>query len=254
MSVLVLTASIVGGYLIGAVSFARIIAKAVIPEEDLSDLDIEIEGSERRFRFRAISATVIRKKAGPKYGCLTSILDMVKALVPTLALRLVFPEEPYYLFSAAAAVVGHDFPVYYGFRGGRGLSPIYGGLLAIDWIAIPVTTAVGSIIGVFVFRYILMAYFGVTLLMIPWLWYRFGDWPHLVYALTVNVCFWVASIPELREYREHLRSGDFTGDHYFIHPSADMTGPLAKWLKKKREERNARKKRRNEEYRQGGTT
>jgi hypothetical protein len=63
-----------------------------------------------------------------------------------------------------------------------------------------------------------------------------------MYAIVINVCFWTASIPEIKEYIAHLKSGDFSQDHYFIHPDKDLTGLLLRWLKKKRDERDARKK------------
>jgi glycerol-3-phosphate acyltransferase PlsY len=208
--------SIVGGYLLGSISFARVVGRLVIPAEDLARMDLPIEGSERTFRASSISATTIRVKAGSRYGCLTSVLDMLKATLPALVLRLVFPASPYYLFAAAAAVGGHDFPIYHGFRGGRGISPIYGGLFVIDWLAIPVTTIVGSLVGGLALRHVVLSYFGVTLMLVPWLWWRFGDWPHLVYAAAVNLFFWASSIPEFREYLRHRRQGDYTADPFFI--------------------------------------
>lgn len=233
--------SVVGGYLLGSVSFARIIARRVIPQEDLERMDLPIEGSDSSFRARAISATTIRVKAGPRYGCLTSTLDMLKAALPTLALRLLFPDSPYYLFAAAAAVGGHDFPIYHRFRGGRGISPIYGGLFVIDWLAVPVATIAGSFLGGLVLRHVILSYFGVTLMLVPWLWWRFGDWPHLVYAAAVNVFFWSSSLPEFREYLRHRRNGDYAADPLYIgggsRTMADAVGAIFRKIRERRRER-----------------
>jgi glycerol-3-phosphate acyltransferase PlsY len=232
MNAVLVAASVIGGYLLGAVSFARIIGRIVIPDEDLRQLEVPIEGSERMFHATSISATTIRVKAGPKYGCLTSILDMVKAFAPTLALRLLFPGQPYYLFCAASAVAGHNFPVYYGFRGGRGISPIYGGLFVIDWLAIPAATVVGGVVTTLVVRFVPLMYLGVTLMLIPWFWFRYGDWPHMLYAGVVNVCFWTASIPELREFLHHRRQGDFSGSRYLLGTGDKIDGPILKLIRR----------------------
>ncbi len=224
-------------YLLGAISFARIIGSRVIPDEDLDNLTVPIGETGEQFRATSVSASVIRLKAGPKWGCLTSILDMLKATAPVVVLRLAFPESPIFLYAGAAVVVGHNFPVYYRFKGGRGISSIYGGLFVIDWLAIPVTTLFGSLISLFVLRYAIVMYFGVTLAMIPWLWFRFADIHYLIYALIVNVCFWIASIPELTEYIRHLRKGDFDGEYRLIGTGRTMDNAVARWIRKRREKR-----------------
>ena len=114
---------------------------------------------------------------------------------------------------------------------------VIGGLLAavfglIDWLAIPVATVAGSVVTGLVVRYLPVMYLGVTLMLIPWLWFRFGDWPHLVYAAVVNVCFWTASIPELREYLNHRRLGDFSGSKYFLGTGERVEGPLLKVIRR----------------------
>ena len=231
--VIVLLASLTG-YFIGAISFTRIIGRYVLPGEDVSKAEIPIKGSDKKFQLSSFGATSIRAKAGPKYGCLTSGLDMVKVALPTLAFRLLYPEMNYFLITAAAGMAGHNFPVYYGFKGGRGMSPLYGGLLVVDWMAIPVATIVGLNIGFWIIRYAFLAYCGVVLTLIPWFWFRFGDMPHLIYALSVNLFFWLASIPDLRLYRDYKRAGEFEkGGNRFAGLDSEFTlGPLMKVLRR----------------------
>jgi glycerol-3-phosphate acyltransferase PlsY len=222
------------GYFIGAISFTRIIGRYVLPGEDVSTAEIPIKGSDKTFRFSSFGATSIRAKAGPKYGCLTSVLDMVKITLPTLAFKLLYPEMNYFLITAAAGVAGHNFPVYYGFKGGRGMSPLYGGLLVVDWLAIPVATFVGLNVGFWLVRYAFLSYCGVVLTLIPWFWFRFGDVPHLFYAVSVNVFFWLASIPDLRLYGVYKRAGEFDkAGNRFAGLDSDFTlGPLMGVLKR----------------------
>jgi glycerol-3-phosphate acyltransferase PlsY len=51
------------------------------------------------------------------------------------------------LLAAAAGLIGNNWPVYYRFKGGSGISAIYGGLLVIDPLAILVSAAGGLLIG-----------------------------------------------------------------------------------------------------------
>lgn len=223
------------GYFLGAISFTRIVGRYCLPGQDISKAEIPIEGSDRKFALHSYGATSIRAKAGAKYGCLTSILDMVKVTLPTLTFRLLYPDMSYFLVSAAAGVAGHNFPPYYGFKGGRGMSAMYGGLLVIDWLAIPVITIVGTNIGFWMVKYAFLSYFGVTLTLIPWLWFRFNDLPHLAYAVAINIFFWIASIPDLKMYRAYNRTGAFdkTGNR-FAGLDGDFTfGPLLGFLKRR---------------------
>ena len=67
--------------------------------------------------------------------------------LPTLLFRLWQPDVPYYLVAAAAGLVGHDWPLYHRFKGGRGLSAIYGALLVIDWPGLFITSLLGLTTG-----------------------------------------------------------------------------------------------------------
>ena len=80
--------AVVVGYLLGAISFARIIARRLAPDKELSAIAVPVPETQEHYIFRSISATTIRMQYGPKYGCLTSVLDMLKALIPTALFRL----------------------------------------------------------------------------------------------------------------------------------------------------------------------
>ncbi len=201
--------AVVVGYLLGAISFARLIARRLSPDKALSTLAVPVPETQEHFVFRSISATTIRMQYGPKYGCLTSVLDMLKALIPTALFRLAYPDAPYYWLVAAAAVIGHNWPIYYRFQGGRGQSPILGGLLVIDPIGLVVTNLVGLALGQFVIKRALAAGSTWIPLLIPWMLWR-GTAAGVTYAVIVNVAFWIAMLPELREYQRLQRQGDLT--------------------------------------------
>jgi glycerol-3-phosphate acyltransferase PlsY len=194
------------GYLIGAISFARIVARTVAPQQDIGRIRLELPDSSAEFKSHAVSASTVRFHVGRKYGCLTSILDMLKAAIPTLIFKLWQPGTPYYLITAGMSAVGHNWPIYYRFKGGRGLSPILGGMLVVDWIGVLATNLAGSVIGL-PFKNLLITTGSGIVLMIPWIWFRHQDWAQLVYVTSMNVLFWASMIPELREYVRLKREG-----------------------------------------------
>ena len=128
-------------------------------------------------------------------------------LGPVLVVRLVWPDDSYHLVVAVMAIVGHNWPVYYRWRGGRGQSPLYGGLAAVDWVAIPVTTVIGLFVGLVVLRDMFMAYTLGQFLLIPWFIWQ-GTPAEVVYAVVINLVFVVATIPEMGEYFRKRRAGE----------------------------------------------
>lgn len=202
----VAAAMAVVGYLLGSISFARIVGRRVAPGDDMESTDLELPGG-ATIEYGGISATSIGARTGPKWGIVTGVGDMLKAFIPVLVVRLIWPDDSYHLIVAVAVVAGHNYPLYHGFRGGRGQSPLYGGLLAVDWLALPVTTLIGTSIGLFVIRDMMWAYTLGQFLLIPWFVWR-GGAPEVAYAVAVNLLFTVAMVPEIRSYFEKRRRGE----------------------------------------------
>jgi glycerol-3-phosphate acyltransferase PlsY len=146
---------------------------------------------------------MIRMRMGTQYGILTAVLDMVKVAIPTLALRVWQPAHPTFLVVAALGVVGHAWPAYHGFSGGRGESAIMGGLLVIDGVGLLATNILGWVLGIAAGD-LLIVRWGWLLLLIPWFWVRTGDPLFVAYAASINVFYWVAMLPELRQYIKTL--------------------------------------------------
>ena len=193
------------GYLIGSVSFSRIIIRLVAPEADLTNIEEPVPNTDEVFTFRSISATSVRYYAGNRYGCLVSLLDMLKAFTPVLIIRLSYPNQPYFLIAAAAVIIGHNFPVFHAFKGGRGESPILGGLLAIDPLGVLLLNLIGLLTGALVGNLMVMHWTGY-LLMIPWLWLRTANPWYLGYILLANILYWSSLVPELGQYIRLIRT------------------------------------------------
>jgi glycerol-3-phosphate acyltransferase PlsY len=188
-------------YLIGSISFARLIPRLVDPKADLSDVTLPVQNSDEKMPMLAMGANTASIKYGPKVGCTAGLLDILKVFLPTLAVRLIYPAEPYYLVAATAGFIGHCWPVYYGFKGGRGVSPFYGGMFAIDPLGALVVASASMFIGMVLLKELLFAYTGGVFLTIVWFALTRGWSPELIYALIIGTLFLVALIPEIKMVR-----------------------------------------------------
>ncbi len=197
--------SAVIGYLMGSVSFARVITRLVKPQADISKIEELVPGSQVTFTSDSISATAVRVHVGTRYGVLTALLDMAKVFIPVLALRLWQPEQPYFLIAATAGLLGHDFPLYWKFKGGRGESPIIGGLLAIDPIGLILMNVAGAGLGLLI-GHLLILRWGGLILLIPWFWLTTQDPWYVGYIILANMVYWASMSPELSQYARLLKT------------------------------------------------
>lgn len=195
-----------GGYLIGALSTARLITRLVAPSLKITDtFEVGLEGSDKTLTLGTVSASWVSHHVGSRWGFLTYVLDMLKIVVPAVVLRRIWPTEPYFLVAAAAGVAGHIWPVYHHFKGGRGISAIYGGFLVIDWVGFLVCSIGGMLLGLLVLRDVLAAYMAGVILLIPWVLFKTHNAAYVVYAVVVNVFFVIAMRPEIRNYERLKR-------------------------------------------------
>ncbi|NBB79290.1 MAG: glycerol-3-phosphate 1-O-acyltransferase PlsY [Verrucomicrobia bacterium] len=130
MDPLSILAVVVAGYLIGAISFAVIIARS-------RGVDIFTVGSGNP------GATNVKRAFGKKWGNLTFALDALKGFVaagwPLLAYG---GDDRLAVIGLIAAILGHSFSVFLRFRGGKGVATAIGGLLALMWPVLLIGLAV----------------------------------------------------------------------------------------------------------------
>ncbi len=193
--------SVVVGYFIGSISMARLIIRYIAKGKVFTSTSAGIEGSDLTFNSKLVSATSVTAHFGSKYGFLTMLLDMLKIAVPVLIIKRLLPEHPYFLITAATGMIGHVWPVYYRFQGGRGILAVYAALLAVDWIGVFVTSVLGMIFGLVVLRDVLAAYMTGVVFIIPWLWFRTHNIAYVIYAVVVNIILFIAFIPEAKELK-----------------------------------------------------
>lgn len=189
------------GYLAGTISFSRILGRLVLPGEDLSTTTYEVEGTDETWVYRGVSATSLLRRVGGKWFLVAVLLDAAKAFVPTLVFRLADGEAAA-ATAAVAVVVGHVWPVWWRFVGGRGQACMLGALLAIDPLALVVGAVAGLPVGLLVFTSVYMARNMGPIFLIPWFLIVDGVGPWLWFAVALNVVYWVAVRSDLREERK----------------------------------------------------
>ena len=112
--------AILGGYLLGCSNMALYLSKA-------KGVDLRAGGSGN---LGASNATAL---LGWKAGVLTALHDGAKAFIPALIARFLFPEIAHLaVVAGVAAVCGHMFPFYLGFKAGKGLASYVGMLVALN--------------------------------------------------------------------------------------------------------------------------
>jgi len=111
--------TIVLGYLLGSMPWGLIVGFIWLRR------DIRDSGSGKT------GTTNVLRTAGKVPATLVAILDIAKGAVPALVGRYVFDSDGAAAAGAGAAVVGHVWPVFAGFRGGRGVASTYGGVLGL---------------------------------------------------------------------------------------------------------------------------
>ncbi len=78
-------------------------------------------------------ATNVLRLGGKKAAAITLAGDMLKGLLPVLAVRALGADITVQSAVAVAAFLGHLYPVFFGFRGGKGVATVLGVLLGLHW-------------------------------------------------------------------------------------------------------------------------
>lgn len=209
MNIIFIFLSSIIGYLIGSISFSRIILKVKAPNRSLDDLKIRLNESQNDVTVMmgagANKASII---LGSKWGIIIGILDMIKVIIPLIIFRyFLFPTEPYFLYVAAFGLVGHNWPIYYRFKGGRGHSVMLGSLIVIDWLAVIINIILGNLIGFALLGSLVFASYLWLWMMIPWFLLRYFDINFVLYAIIINIIAILSQIPEIKLYMQLRKEG-----------------------------------------------
>ena len=111
----------VGGYLLGSIPFGVILTR------------LGGAGDVRAIGSGNIGATNVLRTGRKDLAFATLILDAGKGAVALLIARWLFDNEAIAAIAGGAAFMGHLFPVWLGFKGGKGVATFFGLLLAAAW-------------------------------------------------------------------------------------------------------------------------
>lgn len=113
-------AALVGlAYLLGSMSFAVLLVRLKTGK------DIRTEGSGNA------GATNVLRAHGKALGLMVAALDIAKGALAVFLVKLVTADPRYAAAAGFAAILGHVFPIFYGFRGGKGVATAVGAFLVL---------------------------------------------------------------------------------------------------------------------------
>ena len=169
---------ILGGYMFGSISTAIIVCKLMgLP-------DPRTEGSKNP------GATNVARLGGKKAAALTLLGDMLKGLIPVLIAQYLQMSPVILAATALAAFLGHLYPVFFGFQGGKGVATAFGVIYGLYWPVGLLTTATWLAMAL-LFRYSSLAALVAILLTPLWFLWLLPE-PEIIAAMSVLtvLLFW----------------------------------------------------------------
>lgn len=189
---------IIVGYLFGCFSTGYFVGKK-------NNINIKEEGSGNS------GATNALRTMGIKAGLVTFIGDLLKAFIPVLVVRYIFRESDlwyiYCLYTGLGVVLGHNFPFWMHFQGGKGIAVTAAVIVCVaDWRII-----LGGLL-VFIAIVVATRYVSLGSLVVAWLlalntvlFWR--DNPHFIHMLVVSLCFMVLAYVRHAQNIKRLLNG-----------------------------------------------
>lgn len=166
------------GYLLGSISTAIITCKLMrLP-------DPRTDGSKNP------GATNVLRLGGKKAAAITLAGDMLKGLIPALVATLMGMPHGVVAAAGLAAFLGHLFPVFYGFKGGKGVATLLGVLLGMQWLVGAATIGVWLAMA-FLFKVSSLSALIAALLAPAFTYYFVGSkFMAAIVAMMTTLLFW----------------------------------------------------------------
>jgi acyl phosphate:glycerol-3-phosphate acyltransferase len=164
------------GYLLGSIPFGLLLTKMA----GLGDL--------RSIGFGNIGATNVLRTGNKKLAAATLLLDALKATAAALIAHAIFDHNAG-LLAGFAAFIGHLFPVWLGFKGGKGVATYIGTLLGVAPLMVLVFAVVWLSVA-FITRYSSLSALVATLVIPVVLWILGVEEAALVTAAMTVITFW----------------------------------------------------------------
>lgn len=180
---------IIFGYLLGSVPFSYLIPK-------LKGIDIRKVGSGN------VGGTNVIRVMGLKFGLLAAILDLLKAVAPVyLATRFLLFDWQIALV-AITPVLGHIFPVWLGFKGGKGVGSTIGVLLVLlGWKHFLILILIWAIV-IAIFQIMSVASLLMASLLPLFMAYFSYPLPYYFLVIALAILIWWAHRENLKRLKE----------------------------------------------------
>jgi glycerol-3-phosphate acyltransferase PlsY len=165
-------------YLVGSIPFGLLVSRA------LARVDIRRHGSGN------IGTANVLRIVGKRAAALTLLGDLLKGFLPVVAARSLGVSELWVAGVGLAAVLGHNWPVYLRFAGGKGVATSFGALLAMT----PLPALLGLLTWtavVLVFRYTSLAALIASVCVPPVILFLTGAGPYLAFSLLTALLIFV---------------------------------------------------------------
>ncbi len=165
------------GYFLGSVNFAVVISKFFL-KKDIRELGSNNAGS-----------TNMARVYGMDMGLLTLVFDTIKAILSILLGKALLGDAGFAL-GAVSSMAGHCWPVYFNFRGGKGVAVCAGIAIMLGW------KFVVSLIGLFLVISLVTKYVSlgslISVALLPAALSIFGEysWWYYIMALVITVIVW----------------------------------------------------------------
>ena len=170
------------GYLLGSIPFGLVLTRMA----GLGDI--------RNIGSGNIGATNVLRTGNKKLALATLLLDGAKGAVAVLIARAVDPDLA--VIAGAAAFIGHVFPVWLKFKGGKGVATALGTLLALNW-EVGVLCCLTWAVVAFLFRYSSLSAL-LAIALAPVYAYFLGTMPQVWFGLGLAVLVWIRHHENIR--------------------------------------------------------
>ncbi len=174
-------------YVIGSIPFGLLIAKA-------KGVDIRKQGSGN------IGATNVLRCFGKPLGITCFVLDALKGFLPAaLFPMLVQIDSTFGILFGAAAILGHNFPAFLKFKGGKGVATSAGVLLGVA----PLAVAIGLLTWILVFKisgYVSLGSIIAAMIVVITGWVRVGQ-----YGVVTAVALTLLGALTIYRHRENIK-------------------------------------------------
>ena len=173
MMVISIIQCILFGYIFGCFSTGFFIGK-------MKKIDIRQYGS------KSSGTTNALRTLGAKAGILTLLGDMLKAVIAVILVRFVFFADFEYvmllsLYTGLGVVLGHNFPVWLKFKGGKGIAATAGAIVAIDPLIVPFGLPI-FVLSVAVTRYVSVGSLLIAIMFPTWIAIRNPGDLHMLFV------------------------------------------------------------------------